>query len=83
MLEIKCHKLQEYGVLKCNLTSHLLSRFFIDLNSHSFFLHTYLSFFSKFDPINLQILSGVTFLFICFSYFNALVYVLETMENWK
>jgi hypothetical protein len=82
-LEVKCHKLQEYEVLKCNLTSHSLSRFFINLNSHSFFLHTCLNFLFEFDPINLQILSGVTFLFVCFPYFNAFVYVLKTMENWE
>jgi hypothetical protein len=31
---LECHKLQRYGVFKCNLTSHSLSRLFIDFNDH-------------------------------------------------
>lgn len=75
--------MQEYEVLKCNLTSHSLSRFFINLNSHYFSCIHILVFFLNSIPLIYK--SWAVWLFFLFASPISMlfVYVLETMKNWE
>jgi len=47
---LECRKLEWYKTLKCNLTSHSLSKFFINFNVHWFLLLTNPSSLFEYNP---------------------------------